>query len=173
MQSTYILVKYIATLISFYTLSTPNLVSNSNINFNAFAGKKVLIVNTAINSPDTIQYRKLEQLYQKYKDSLVIIAFPSNDFGHTPMSDSAIKNFIQTEYNVHYLLAAKTNVKGTSMSPIYSWLADIAKNGAMNSTVNYDFYKYLIDKNGNLVGIFSTTEDPMGTTIRAAVEEIY
>jgi glutathione peroxidase len=168
----HLLIKYTLLLLSFYTLTAPKN-GGASINFNAFAGKKVLIVNTAINTADTVQYRKLEQLYQKHKDSLVIIACPSNDFGHTPMSDSAIKTFIQTKYNIHYLLAAKIAVKGTTISPVYSWLADITKNGTMNSTVNNDFYKYLIDKNGNLVGIFGRTEDPMGATMQAAVEGSY
>jgi glutathione peroxidase len=158
--------------ISFYTLSTDK-IGGGTINFSAFAGKKVLVVNTSINSADTVQYKKLEQLYQKYKDSLVIIAIPSNDFGNTPMGNAAIKNFVNTQYNIHYILAAKTNIKGTNKSALYKWLNNINKNGMMNSKVAGDFYKFLINEQGILVGSFDNTEDPMGTTITNAIEQSF
>jgi glutathione peroxidase len=160
----------IAFTLSFYTLSTGT-IDGGNINFSAYVGKKVLIVNTAINTTDTVQYRKLELLYQKYKDSLVVIAIPSNSFGNSPGSNASIKTFIQSNYNVHYTLGSKTDVKGVGISPLYSWLADISKNGSMNSTVKADFYKYLIDKDGTLIGIFNEKTDPMGSAIRQAIEQ--
>jgi glutathione peroxidase len=173
MQSISIIAKFIlAYLISFYTLSTPKN-NGGNINFNNFAGKKVLIVNTAINSPDTMQYRRLEQLHLLYKDSLVVIALPTNDFNNTPMSDSSIKVFLNTKYNIHYRLGAKVSVKGANISPVYEWLTNQIKNGQMNGSIQGDFYKYLIDKNGNIVGVFDTKEDPMGANIRNAVEAVY
>lgn len=170
MQQTILTLKLlIPFVISFYSLST-NKMGGGNINFTSFAGKKVLIVNTAINTADTVQYAKLELLQQLYKDSLVIIAIPSNDFGNAPMSNAAIKTFVNTRYNNHYILAAKTNVKAPNKSPLYKWLTRIIKNGMMNSDVKKDFYKYLINKDGILTGVFDNTEDPMGATIRAAVE---
>ncbi len=174
MQSIHSFVQYLlAMLVSFYSLSTTKLASNDNIAFTNFSGKKVLLVNTAINTADTIQFAKLEQLYQIYKDSLEIVAFPSNSFGNNPMGDSATKTFIQSHYNTHFMLAKNTVVKGTGIGTVYSWLADITKNGMMNSVVQNDFTKYLIDKNGNLIGTFGKTEDPMGTNIRNAIEETY
>jgi glutathione peroxidase len=171
MQHILMLFKYfIPTLVSFYSLSASNN-DGSTINFNAFAGKKVLIVNTAINTADTVQYRKLEQLHQLYKDSLVIIVMPTNDFGNAPQSNAVIKNFIVNNYNAHYLIAAKTKAKGPNKNDVYKWLYNIAKNGMMNSRVKKDFCKYLINKNGVLVGVFDETEDAMGVRVRAAVEE--
>jgi glutathione peroxidase len=173
MQQTLALLKFLIPFtISFYTLST-NKMGGGDIDFALFAGKKVLIVNTAINTADTVQYRKLEQLHQLYKDSLVIIAIPSNDFGNAPMSNAAIKTFVNTRYNNHYILAAKSNVKAPDKSALYKWLTRITKNGMMNSDVKKDFYKYLINKDGILVGVFDNTEDPMGTRIREAVEGSY
>ena len=173
MQQLLIFIKFIASItVSFYTLSIPKN-NNGNINFSNFSGKKVLIVNTAINTTDTFQYRKLEQLQQLYKDSLVVIAIPSNDFNNAPMSDSAIKVFLENRYNIHYKLAKKTSVKGNNISILYDWLAKKDKNGSVNSTVKTDFTKYLIDKAGNIVGIFGRTEDPMGANIRNAVEAVY
>ncbi len=171
MQQTLFLVQFfLAFNPSFYSLSTSKM-GGGDISFAPFAGKKVLIVNTAINTADTVQYRKLEQLHQLYKDSLVIIAIPSNDFGNAPMSNAAIKTFVFNNYNYHYLLAAKTNVKAPSKSDLYKWLTRVTKNGMMNSEVKKDFYKYLISKDGTLIGVFDNTEDPMGARIRGAVEE--
>jgi glutathione peroxidase len=120
-----------------------------------------------------MQYRRLEQLHLLYKDSLIVIALPSNDFNNTPMSDSSIKAFLNTRYNIHYRLGNKVNVKGATISPVYEWLTNQTKNGRMNGTVKGDFYKYLIDKTGNIVGVFGTKEDPMGANIRNAVEATY
>ena len=171
MQSIAFLLKFLIPLgISFYSLSATR--SNGNaLPFAAFAGKKVLIVNTAINSADTVQYRKLEQLYQIHKDSLVIIVFPSNDFGNTPGSNAAIRNFIINNYNAHYIIGAKSNVKGNGKHDVYKWLNNIVKNGMMDSRVKTDFHKYLINKQGRLIGSFSKTEDPMGINIRNAIEQ--
>ena len=161
---------FIATLISFYSLSIKDTNGNT-IAFSSFSNKKILIVNTCINCADTVQYRKLEQLYQKYKDSLVVIAVPSNSFGKTPMSNTAIRNFIQQKYNIHYILAEKMSVKGNEISPLYNWFADSTKNGIMKGKVNNDFYKFLIDKDGNLLGEFGRTTDLMGNNIKAAIEQ--
>ena len=160
----------IALTISFYTLSTAN-INGGNIDFSTYVGKKVLIVNTAINTSDTVQYRKLELLYQKYKDSLVVIAIPSNSFGNSPGSNASIKTFIQSKYNVHYTLGSKIDVKGAGIHALYSWLADINKNGSMNSIVKADFYKYLIDKDGTLIGIFNEETDLLGNTMKNAIEQ--
>jgi glutathione peroxidase len=171
MQTCSLILSFIlSATISFYTLSTGK-IEGGNINFSSYAGKKVLIVNTAVNSADTAQYRKLELLYQKYKDSMVLIAIPSNSFGNCPGSNESIKTFIQNRYNVHYILGSKVDVKGTGISALYSWLADINKNGTLNSVVKADFYKYLIDKNGTLIGIFNEKSDPMGIALKRAIEQ--
>ena len=161
---------FITSLISFYTLKIerPN---GSLINFANFAGKKVLIVNTAVNTPDTVQYRKLEQLYQIHKDSLVIIVIPSNDFGNAPGTNISIRNFIQTNYNINYIISSKTKVKGQNKSPLYKWLCDITKNGMMQNAVKQDFCKFLINKEGILIGCFNKSEDPLGPAIRGGIEQ--
>jgi glutathione peroxidase len=173
MQVITILIKCaVVYLLSFYTLSTPKN-NGGNINFSNFEGKKVLIVNVAINSPDTPQFKRLEQLRKLHKDSLVIIALPSNSFNNTPMSDSSVRVFLDTRYNIKYRLGSKVNVKGANISPIYDWLTNQTKNGRMNGLIKADFTKYLIDQNGNIVGVFGAKEDPMGANIRNAVEAVY
>lgn len=169
MQSLILLIKLIAAqLISFYSLSL-NDTNGQPVPFSSFAGRKVLIVNTGINTADSAQYGRLEQLYQKYKDSLVIIAVPSDDFGHAPVSNDSIRNFVYSRYNIHYILAAKASVKGGTISPLYSWLADESQNGSMSIGVSSDFYKYLIDKDGLPAGVFARSVDPMSNELQNAI----
>ena len=169
MQAISILIKLIAVqLISFYSLSL-NDTNGQAIPFSSFQGKKVLIVNTGINTADSVQYGRLEQLYQKYKDSLVIIAVPSDDFGHAPVSNDSIRNFVYSRYNIHYILATKVSVKGTSISSLYNWLVNQSQNGSMSIGVKSDFYKYLINNYGLPVGIFSKSVDPMSNEVQDAI----
>lgn len=153
---------------SIYTITITGSAGNS-IPLSNFEGKKILFVNTAINSSDTPQFRRLEQLHQSFSDSLVIIVCPSDDFGHNPQSDSSTRSFITAHYDAHYLIAEKMHVKDSLISPLYSWLGEMNKNGKKNSTVKKDFFKYLVDKNGALIGIFDNSTDPNGTLIRRLV----
>src|SRR6185437_10574758 len=118
------LITTLAILIStIYSFSVTG-IDGTAINFSDFQGKKVLIVNTASNSSQVDQYGQLEKLYQQYKDSLVIVAIPSNSFGNEPNDNATIQSFVMNNYNIHYLLASKTDVLDSSHSPLYSWLTD-------------------------------------------------
>ena len=147
-----------------------NDIDGNTINLSQFKGKKILFVNTATNSKYAAQYKSLEQLYQKYKDSLVIIAIPSNSFGHEVSANTDIKKFVLSNYKIHFLLAQKTDVTGDSQSPLYGWLTHFAQNGAMDNTLRDDFYKFLIDGSGNLVGAFAPSVDPMNEQMLSAIE---
>jgi glutathione peroxidase len=153
---------------SIYSISSTD-IDGSSIHFSDFAGKKILIVNTASNSSAVSQYAHLEQLYQQYKDSLVIIAFPSNSFGNEPGNNQNIKDFITSTYNTHFLLGAKVDVIGSGQSPIYQWLTQQSQNGMMDNEMVDDFQKFLINKNGELIGIFSPVVDPMDSLIQNAI----
>jgi glutathione peroxidase len=153
-----------------YSFSVPATSGGTAINFSDFRGKKILIVNTSSNSLFTPQYGRLEQLYQQYKDSLVIVAIPSNDFNHEPGSDQDILSFVQSNYSIHYLLAGKTSVSGAGQSDLYKWLTTGSQNGAMSSTVQYDFQKYLVGSDGHLIGYFTGAMDPMDSTIQNAIQ---
>ena len=153
-----------------YAFSVPAIGGGTAINFSDYRGKKILIVNTSSNSNFTPQYARLEQLYQRYKDSLVIIAFPSNDFNHEPGSEQSILSFVQNTYSIHYLLAGKTGVTGAGQSDLYKWLTTRDANGSMSSIVQYDFQKYLIGSDGHLMGYFTGAMDPMDATIQNAVQ---
>lgn len=133
----------------------------STIDFSDFKGKKILIVNTASKCGFTPQYEGLEDLYKKYKDKLVIIGFPANDFGkQEPGSNDEIASFCKKNYGVTFPMAAKISVKGDDMAPIYHWLTNKDYNGVKNSSVKWNFQKYLIDEQGNLVEVFGSMVKP-------------
>lgn len=144
-------------------------IDGNSINLIDFQGKKILFVNTASNSEYVNQYASLEQLYQKFKDSLVIIATPTNDFGNEPLENDSIKSFVLNNYNIHYLLASKTMVSGDSSTPVYKWLTNSSLNHDYNNPVSGDFYKFLVDRNGNIIGLYNSSVDPMDSLIQSLI----
>ena len=146
-----------------------NDIDGNPINLGQFQGKKILIVNTATNSSYVSQYDSLEQLYQKYKDRLVIIAVPSNSFANENSDNTTIKNFVMRNYHIHYILAQKTDVTGDTQSALYSWLTHIEQNNMMSNGVEGDFFKFLIDKSGKLVGAFVPSVDPMSDDMQSVI----
>jgi glutathione peroxidase len=145
--------------------------TGGNIDFSDFKGKKILIVNTASKCGFTPQYEQLEALYQKYADRLVIIGFPANNFlWQEPGSNEDIANFCQKNYGVTFPMAAKISVKGKNVSPVYQWLTKKAYNHFQNSSVKWNFQKYLIDENGNLIAIFPPSTRPDNAAIIRAIE---
>ncbi len=144
----------------------------STIDFSDFKGKKILIVNTASKCGYTYQYEGLEALYKKYKGKLVIVGFPSNNFGfQEPGSNEDIAAFCQKNYGVTFPMAAKIDVKGKDMAPIYHWLTKKEYNNYDNSSVKWNFQKYLVDEEGKLVGIYSSKVKPDDTELIQAIEK--
>lgn len=130
-------------------------------------GKKVLIVNTASKCGLTPQYEDLQKLYEKYgSEKFVIIGFPANNFmKQEPGSNSEIKQFCTSEYNVTFPMMAKISVKGDDIAPLYHWLTTKELNGVMDSKVKWNFQKYLIDENGNLVDVVYPKTNPFDEKI--------
>jgi glutathione peroxidase len=155
--------------ISIYSLSY-NPGSGGSQSLSSFQGKKMLIVNIATGSPSVTQLAELQSLHGLYSDSLVIIAFPSNSFGNEPRTDSEIQQYCQANYNVGFRLASKSSITGAGMNSIFSWLSDQGQNGLTNGAIFGDFQKFLIDKQGNLIGIYAPGISPMSTQIRNAIE---
>lgn len=158
----------VSQFISFYTLSFKSNTGNT-IPFSNYQGKKVLLVNIATQSPNANQIAELESLYQQYSDSLIIVAFPSNDFGNESGTNESIATSLEANYHIHFILAEKTNVSGTGKSELYQWLSDQSLNGMLNSEVKKDFYKYLINSEGRLIGIFSDEVSPLSNTLQSAI----
>jgi glutathione peroxidase len=132
-----------------------------------FKGKKVLVVNVASKCGLTPQYKQLQELYDKYKaKGLVVVAFPANNFlSQEPGTNKEIKEFCTSEYGVTFPVMSKISVKGDDMDPIYKWLTQKSLNGKLDSEVKWNFQKYLIDENGNLVDVVFPKESPMSEKI--------
>jgi glutathione peroxidase len=144
-------------------------IDGKTIQLSEFKGKKMLIVNTAGNSRNSYQYAELEQLYQRYKNTLVILAFPSNDFNSEPGKENALKNNIEQQYHIHYILCSKTSVKGDTISPLYRWLTRASENGSVDNPVDADFFKFLISRDGEIIGIFNNAVSPVNSELENAV----
>ncbi|RYD68727.1 MAG: glutathione peroxidase [Sphingobacteriales bacterium] len=157
---------------SFYDLSTP-LNNGQELNFESLKNKKVLIVNTASDCGYTNQYEGLQALHEKFKDKLIIIGFPANDFGEQEKgSDSTIEQFCKVNFGVTFPLAKKsTVVKNNDQNPVYQWLTQEEKNGWNYTAPSWNFCKYLVDEQGELTHFFEAAIEPMSKELTDAVEE--
>ena len=136
------------------------------IDFSKFKGKKILIVNTASECGFTSQYEGLQKLYETYKDQLVIVGFPANNFGgQEPGSNAEIGAFCQKNYGVTFPMAAKVSVKGDDTAPIFKYLTEKDLNGVKNTTILWNFTKFLLDENGKLIDSFISTTKPTSESI--------
>jgi len=149
-----------------YQFSIPSIYGGSAIQFSDFKGKKILVVNTASGSIYAPQYASLERLYQQYKDKLVVVAIPSNDFQHEGRGEAELLQFVNSAYQVHFLLAGQLSVMGAGQSTLYKWLTTGGENGGMTSTVTNDFQKYLIGTDGRVIGYFNGAVDPMDQSLQ-------
>jgi glutathione peroxidase len=136
------------------------------IDFSKFKGKKILIVNTASKCGFTPQYAELEKLSQQYKDKLVIIGFPANNFREQePGSNEEIKEFCQRNYGVTFLMAEKVSVKGEDIHPLFKYLVKQAEAKGYEDPIKWNFTKFLLDEKGNLVKVFPSKTAPLSAEI--------
>jgi glutathione peroxidase len=144
-----------------------NGLEGQSIDFAKYKGKKILIVNTASECGYTPQYAELQQLYTKYKDKLVIVGFPANNFGgQEPGSNTQIQEFCKRNYGVTFPMAAKVSVTGNDAHPLFKYLTQEAKKiGAEDPIIKWNFTKFLIDEKGKLVKVFPTKIKPMSEEI--------
>jgi glutathione peroxidase len=135
----------------------------------SLAGKKVMVVNTASKCGLTPQFEDLEKLYQEYRESgFVIIGFPANNFmNQEPGSNEEIIEFCQSNYGVSFPMMTKISVKGDDMAPLYQWLTQKSQNGKLDAKVTWNFQKFLIDEQGNLVDVLSPREKPYSEKVIA------
>ena len=151
---------------SFYDLSIKSLDGKTTINFKDFKGKKVLCVNTASKCGYTPQYDGLQKLQERYKDKLIVIGFPCNQFlGQEPGSADEIGEFCKKNYGVTFQMTEKIDVKGKNQHPVYQWLCQKSNNGVQDVTVGWNFGKFLIDEKGNYVAYFPSKVDPLSAEI--------
>jgi glutathione peroxidase len=134
-----------------------------------YKGKAVLVVNTASFCGYTPQYEGLQSLWEDYKDKgLVVLGVPANDFGaQEPGTNTEIKTFCESKYDVTFPLASKEVVKGAGAHPFYKWAA--ATLGP-DKAPKWNFHKYLVGADGKLVAAFSTQTEPKSKSVVAAIE---
>ena len=158
--------------VSFYTLKAP-LINGGEYNFTQLKGKKVLIVNTASNCGYTDQYDQLQQLHEKYKEKLVILGFPANDFKEQEKgTDEEIEQFCKVNYGVSFPLMKKCIVvKNEQQNSIFKWLTDPALNGWNRKQPSWNFSKYLINEQGVLTNYFDPSVSPLGDEVKKSIEK--
>lgn len=142
-------------------------INGDDFDLSSLKGKKVLIVNTASECGLTPQYETLEEVYQEYGgDEFTIIGFPANNFGaQEPGSNEDIKSFCSKNYGVTFTMMSKISVKGDDIHPLYQWLTLKEKNGVGDAPVSWNFQKFMIDQNGDYVGMVSPKESPASEEI--------
>ena len=131
-----------------------------------FKGKKLLIVNVASECGYTHQYAQLQELHEGYHEKLVVLGFPSNNFGkQEPGTNKEIKIFCIEKYNVTFPMFEKNDVVGINTQPIFRWLSDKNFNGWNDQKPKWNFCKYLVSENGELLNFFSETVSPFDEVI--------
>ena len=135
--------------------------NNKEISLSTYKGKTILVVNTATGCGFTPQYKGLQELYDKYKDKdFVILDFPCNQFGNqAPGTDDEIHEFCSLNYNVSFPQFKKIDVNGKNESPLYTYLKS-KKGGLFSKNIKWNFTKFLVDKNGNVIKRFAPTVTP-------------
>lgn len=155
----------LAFITSIYDFKVESL-EGSKIDLANYKGKKMLIVNTASKCGFTPQYKDLEMLYKTYKDKLVVIGFPANNFKEQePGSNTEIKEFCQKNYGVTFPMSAKVSVKGDDIDPLFKYLSDEAEHLGAKDPIKWNFTKFLVDENGKLIAVFPSKVNPMSEEI--------
>ncbi len=148
-------------------------IDGKDVNLSNYRGKVVMIVNVASKCGNTPQYAALEALYTKYSDQgFVIIGFPANDFMHQePGSNEQIKAFCTNTYNVNFPMMAKISVKGQDQAPLYKFLTDKTTDGDFAGDIDWNFAKFLVDRNGNVIARFAAKTKPTEKRVIGIIEQ--
>ena len=145
---------------------TINDIEGNTIKLSDYKGKYVLFVNVASNCGFTRQYRELQKLYNDNDKKLVVVGVPCNQFGgQEPGNEEKISIFCSEKYNVTFPMTEKVSVRGSNQHPLYKWLTSKELNGRKNSSVKWNFQKYLIDKEGNLIDYWYSLTSPTSSKI--------
>jgi len=146
-------------------------IEGDEVSLSDYSGKVVLIVNTASKCGYTPQYEGLQELYDTYnEEGLVVLGFPANNFGgQEPGSDEEILEFCTTKFDVSFPMFSKVSVKGDDQHPLFNFLTSV-ENPDFTGEINWNFEKFLIDKEGKLVHRFRSKTKPMSDELTAAVK---
>lgn len=158
--------------VSFYTLK--GILNNgTELDFSTLKGKKILLVNTASNCGYTDQYETLQKLQDRYKDKLLVVGFPANDFKEQEKgTDEEIAQFCKLNFGIQFPLMKKSSVKtGVNQHPVYRWLTDSTLNGWNSKPPSWNFCKYLVNEEGVLTNYFGSSISPLDKDVIEAVEK--
>ena len=143
-----------------------NSLKGNKIDFSDYKGKKILFVNVASKCGFTPQYKDLQELADTYRDQLAVIGVPCNQFKkQEPGNSEEIQNFCTLNYNITFLITEKIDVKGKNQHPLYRFLTKKDENHKKNSSVRWNFQKYLIDENGELIDYWFSITKPLSKKI--------
>ena len=148
-----------------------NALDGTPVDLKTFQGKYILFVNVASECGFTNQYEGLQKLYDTYKDDLMVIGVPCNQFGQQePGNSEQIQSFCKKNYGVTFLMTEKVNVKGKDKHPLYEWLTNKNLNGKNSTTVKWNFQKYVIGRNGEYIDYFYSMTKPMSSKITKLIQ---
>jgi glutathione peroxidase len=164
--------KSVALILSLMFFSTSSVyefklktIDGQNFSLAEYKGKKVLIVNTASKCGYTPQYFELQKLADQYKDKLVVVGFPANNFANQePAANTEIKTFCQKNFGVTFPLSSKISVKGNDIDPLFAYLTS-APNPDFTGEIKWNFEKFLIDENGKLIHRYRSNVTPLSPEI--------
>ena len=147
-------------------------IDGNTVSLAGFKGKALLIVNVASRCGYTYQYEGLEALYRRYRDrGLVILGFPANNFfGQEPGTNDEIKQFCSATYGVTFPMFSKISVKGKDIHPLYAYLTSRDGNPSSAGPITWNFNKFLVGRDGRILGRFGTQDDPASDSVVKAVE---
>lgn len=145
-----------------------------DVSLEQYKGKALLIVNTASKCGFTPQLDGMRELYEEFKnEDFEILAFPSNDFaGQEPLEGEALAQFCVINYDAAYPIFDKVQVKGKDAVPLYRFLSDKKQNGKVSSVPKWNFHKYLVDKNGEVIDYYYSITKPTSGKIKRAIRKL-
>ena len=148
---------------------TVKTIDGKEVKLSQYKGKKILIVNTASKCGFTPQYKELEELSKKYGKEVTVLGFPSNSFNQELASNTEVASFCEKNYGVTFPLFQTVAVKGDDATPLYKFLADKAKNGAVGDAPSWNFCKYLVDAQGHVVKFYPSKVTPLSPELLADI----
>ena len=148
-------------------------IDGNEMTLEAYKGNVLLIVNVASKCGYTPQYEGLQSIYEEFKDDgLVVIGFPANNFrGQEPGTNEDIKQFCRLEYGVEFPMAAKVSVRGDDQAPLFTYLTSL-ENQDFDGDIKWNFEKFLIDREGNLIRRFRSSVKPESETLTSAIKSL-
>ena len=156
--------------VSFYDFKMPDLESGKLVDFKAYKGKKLVLLNVASKCGYTPQYADWEAFYKEHGDKVVVLGFPANNFmGQEPGNNDEIASFCSKNYGVTFPMFQKISVKGDDKSPLYQWLSQKSMNGWNEQEPTWNFCKYVVNEKGELVSFFPSGVKPGDAEFMKAV----